>query len=249
MASEEIEFIVNVSSTLILYFSFGILTFLSYRLLKGKDRSYIENTFGLAVIIAAIASLQAAIFRTFYVIFTSGPLIDTWRIASYLYFVLMSLSLTLIFTVVLGILGGRKYYWSGFVSVIGIIPITVTIWFIEGAVTTERGFANINLDLVGLIFIFGILGLQIVINSILYYYVYIKTKNKGSLYIVFGMAVIALSAAEGGISDYLGDIGRLFDPIAYIGILIGLLFIFTAVELLNHDFSKFLPYFAKLNSR
>ncbi|MFX0185596.1 MAG: hypothetical protein ACFE95_21135 [Candidatus Hodarchaeota archaeon] len=245
MVSTEIEYIVNAICTVIMFLSFIILFFVSYRLLKHKNRSYIETSFGWALVLAAVASLEGAIVRSFYVIFTSGPLINTWKLASFVYFIFMSISLTLVLTVALGILGGRKYFLFGFLSVVATFPISYGTWFIEGAVTSESGFADINATLEGAILVYGILGLQIIINAVLYYYIHSKTKNKGSLYIVYGMVVIALSAVVGGISDMLGDLGRFFDPLSYIGILIGLYCILTAVEILNHDFSRFLPYFAK----
>ena len=248
MALNEIEFIVNSISTIVLFISFGILSFLSYRLLNRKDRSYIETSFGWAIVLAALASLEAAIFRSFYIIFTSGPLIDTWKIAWFLYFIPMSITLTCILTVVLGIRGGRKYFWFGFLWVIAILPMSFGTWFIKGAVSTESGMADINLTLIGVISIFGVLLVQIVVNIGLYYYIYLKTKNKGSLYMVYGMVIIALSAAVGGFSGMLGYYGRLIDPVGYIGVLIGVYFILTATEILKHDFSRLLPYFAKLNS-
>ncbi|UCG01767.1 MAG: hypothetical protein JSW11_19435 [Candidatus Heimdallarchaeota archaeon] len=249
MDSKELEFIVNGISIVVLFVSFVLLMFLSYRLLKRENRSYIETAFGLALVFATIASLEAAIFRSFYIIFTSGPLIDTWKFAWYLYFILMSISLTFILIVALGILGGRRYFYLGFLSVIAILPISYGTWFIEGAVTTESGMADIRMTFIGVISIFGVLVLQILINTLLYYYIYSKTKNKGSLYMVYGMAIIALSAAVGGFSGLLGYYGRLMDPIGYIGVVIGVYFILTAVEILKHDFSRLLPYFAKLNSQ
>jgi hypothetical protein len=249
VVSREIEYIINGISTVVFFFSFIILLFLSYRLLKGKNRSYIETTFGISLGIAAFANLEAAIFRSFYVLFSSGPLINTWKLALYLYFSLMSIALTFILSVALGILAGKKFFWLGFLSVIAILPIGFSTWFIEGAVTSEPGLANINVNIIGMISVYGTLGLQLIFNAVLYFYIYSKTKNKGSLDIVLGMVIIALSAAEGGVADILGDYGRILDPIGYIGVLIGLYFILKAVEILNHDFSRFLPYFTKLNGK
>jgi hypothetical protein len=63
------------------------------------------------------------------------------------------------------------------------------------------------------------------------------------------MIIIAFSAAVGGFTGSLGYYGRLLDPIGYIGVLAGVYFILTAVEVLNHDFSRFLPFFTRLNRK
>jgi hypothetical protein len=60
---------------------------------------------------------------------------------------------------------------------------------------------------------------------------------------------MTFSAALGGFTGSLGYYGRILDPIGYIGVVAGVYFILTAVEVLNHDFSRFLPYFAKLKDK
>lgn len=219
------EALLNSINTSLLLISAIILFILSYNLFKRKEREYYETTFGLGLFIGGISSLQCGFFRAFYIFYTEGPMVETWKLSSYFYYSLMSITLTLLFCGGLAIMRGKREYKLGFILLILVIPISIGYWFVEDAITITAGLADTQMDINGVILVFGTLGLQILIVAFVYFYMYNMTKNKGALNMFLGMIILLLSAGIGGLTDYFGDIGRIFDSLGYLGVLFGLLLI------------------------
>lgn len=226
MADATIELMNNTSSSVLLLISSGVILFLAFKLLQRNTKSYLEWGMIVGFTVASLGCFQAAVSRVFYIFFETGSLVETWEVASYLYFSLMLVALVAIFCVALGIMLGKKAFNMGWVALFSLFAPFVGYWILEGEVMVAPNVSDVQMTVVGLGLVFGPLSVMIVVNAILFLLIYRETNNQGALNMALGMGVIVIAALLGAFTDLLGDIGRLFDSVSYLGVLVGMILMY-----------------------
>ena len=115
-----------------------------------------------------------------------------------------------------------------FISLIAIVPITAAYWILPDAVSAPPGQANTETTLMGAVLVYGTLLALILLTTLLFFMVYYETKLSKVINMILGMGVVTIAAVIGGFSDInIGDIARFLDVVGYIGVLIGIVLIYT----------------------
>lgn len=225
------DYLINVACTITLFIS-GVILFILARKTMSKDGNteYYVKSFSLGLLSAGAGNVLGAIFRVPYILANEGDQVEFWFFGSYFFYILMAIALALMLSSGLAILINKKAFYTGFISLLSTIPITIA-YLLPNDVNAVPGRADMEMSAIGAVLVFIPIAIPLIAAVITYFIIYYQTRNYGSKMMFIGLILVLLAAVNGSVSDIIvGDIGRYLDPFSYIFILLGLAMIYIGFK-------------------